>query len=99
MPEIRSLCIESSPSVRVAVSKSILPISKNVEPLFFSQRIYPLYKELATDKEDAVRKACAEQVALISEVAPNVHKEADLRELYYSFIKDKTSKLVRGTAY
>jgi hypothetical protein len=46
-----------------------------------------------------VRKACAEQVALLSEVAPNIHKEQDLRELYYSFIKDKTSKLVRGTAY
>lgn len=36
VPEIRSLCLESSPSVRVAVSKSLLPISKNVEPLFFS---------------------------------------------------------------
>jgi len=36
---------------------------------------------------------------MIAEVAPRVHREEDLRNLYYSFIKDKTSKLVRGTAY
>jgi hypothetical protein len=99
VPEIRSLCIESSPSVRIAVSKALLSISKIVKPIFFSQNIYPLYKELSSDREDSVRKACAEQVSGISEVAPNVHKETDLRELYYTFIKDKTSKLVRGTAY
>ena len=58
-----------------------------------------MYNDLTQDKEQAVRKTCADQVAEIAKVS-NVDKQAGkLSEVYYRFLKDPTSKLVRGTAF
>jgi hypothetical protein len=46
-----------------------------------------------------VRKTCAEVVAQIAEVSPLERKAKSLSELYYRFLKDPTSKIVRGTAF
>lgn len=99
VPEIKSLCLESTAPVKCAVSRSLLSISKIIEPQFFSQQIYPLYTQLSSDKDDTVRKVCADQIGSIAEVTPDLHKKQEMRDLYYAFIKDKTSKLVRGTAF
>jgi len=51
------------------------------------------------DKEERVRKTCADQVAEIAKVS-SVEKQAEkLSQVYYRFLKDPTSKLVRGTAF
>ncbi len=51
------------------------------------------------DKDERVRKACAEVVSEISEVSPVQVIGKDLETIYYRFLKDPTSKLVRGTAF
>ena len=51
------------------------------------------------DSEERVRKTCADQVAEIAKVA-SIEKQAEqLSQVYYRFLKDPTSKLVRGTAF
>ena len=99
VPEIKSLGMEESPKVRIEVARNLLNISKIVSYEFFQAKIFPLYNQLAMDPEEKVRKTCAENVADIANVSA-VDKQADqLSEVYYRFLKDKTSKLVRGTAF
>ena len=66
---------------------------------YFNSHIFPLYDKLASDKDEKVRKTCAEVVADIANVSPVERKARDLAELYYRFLKDPTSKIVRGTAF
>jgi len=99
VPEVKSLGLDEVTNVRIAVAKNLLNISKIVSFDFFHQRIFPLYNDLTLDKEQAVRKTCADQIAEIAKVS-NVDQQADkLSEVYYRFLKDPTSKLVRGTAF
>lgn len=99
VPEINSLGIDESVQVRIATAKNLLNVSKIVSFDFFHSKIFPLYGQLTLDKEQSVRKTCADQVAEIAKVS-QVDKQADkLSEVYYRFLKDPTSKLVRGTAF
>lgn len=99
VPEVNSLGIDEVSSVRIAVAKNLLNISKIVSFDFFHNKIFPLYNDLTLDKEERVRKTCADQVAEIAKVS-SVEKQADkLSQVYYRFLKDPTSKLVRGTAF
>lgn len=99
VPEVKSLGLDEVTNVRIAVAKNLLNISKIVSFDFFHQKIFPLYNDLTLDKEQAVRKTCADQIAEIAKVS-NVDKQADkLSEVYYRFLKDPSSKLVRGTAF
>lgn len=66
---------------------------------YFTDHIFPLYSKLAQDKDEKVRKTCAEVVAEIAAVSPLDRKAQDLSDLYYRFLKDPTSKIVRGTAF
>ena len=66
---------------------------------YFTAHIFPLYDKLAQDKDEKVRKTCAEVVAEISAVSPLDQKAKELFDLYYRFLKDPTSKIVRGTAF
>ena len=54
---------------------------------------------MTLDKEQAVRKTCADQVAEIAKVSQVDKQAGKLSEVYYRFLKDPTSKLVRGTAF
>lgn len=69
MPEINSLGIDESPQVRIAVAKNLLNVSKIVSFDFFHLKIFPLYSQLTLDKEQSVRKTCADQVAEIAKVS------------------------------
>ncbi len=51
------------------MAHTILGISKIVSLDFFSNAIFPLYDSLAQDRDDKVRKACAEVVHEIAEVS------------------------------
>lgn len=46
-----------------------------------------------------MRKTCAEVVAEIANVSPLDKKGQALSDIYYRFLKDPTSKIVRGTAF
>jgi len=46
-----------------------------------------------------VRKACADVVAQIAEVTPMDRDSQSLQRLYYRFLLDPSSKIVRGTAF
>lgn len=99
VPEVNSLGLDEVSKVRIEVARNLLNISKIVSFDFFQAKIFPLYNELTLDTEEKVRKTCAEQVAEIAKVS-SVDKQAkQLSEVYYRFLKDKTSKLVRGTAF
>jgi len=99
VPEIKSLGIDEQMRVRMEVAKNLLNISKIVSFDFFQLKIFPLYNELTLDPEERVRKTCAEMVAEIAKVS-SVDKQAQqLSEVYYRFLKDKNSRLVRGTAF
>lgn len=54
---------------------------------------------LTQDKDEKVRKTCAEVVADIAKVSPLDKKGRALGDIYYRFLKDPTSKIVRGTAF
>lgn len=69
VPEINSLGIDESVPVRIAVAKNLLNVSKIVSFDFFHQKIFPLYGSLTQDKEQSVRKTCADQVAEIAKVS------------------------------
>lgn len=45
-------------------------ISKIVSLNYFTDRIFPLYNELAQDKDEKVRKTCAEIVSEVANVSP-----------------------------
>ena len=98
-PEIRSLGIDESCSVRQTVAKNLLNISKIVSLEYFTNQIFPLYSSLTQDKDEKVRKTCAEVVADIAVVSPLDKKGQALSDIYYRFLKDPTSKIVRGTAF
>lgn len=85
--------------VRIAVAKNLLNVSKIVSFDYFQQKIFPLYNQLTQDPEHSVRKTCADQVAEIAKVSQVDKQAKDLSEVYYRFLKDPTSKLVRGTAF
>lgn len=99
VPEVKSLGLDEVSHVRIAVAKNLINISKIVSFDFFQRQIFPLYNQLTQDKEEKVRKTCADQVAEIAKVS-SVEKQAEqLSQVYYRFLKDPTSKLVRGTAF
>jgi len=98
-PEIRSLGSDDSAVVRMSVSRNLLGISRIVSVDFFTSSIFPLYSQLTNDKDERVRKACAEFVSDISEVSPVKEVGKQLEDIYFRFLKDPTSKLVRGTAF
>lgn len=56
--------------VRLAVVKNLLNISNNVSINYFENNIFPLYLQLSQDKEEKVRKTCADVVAEIAKVSP-----------------------------
>jgi len=58
-----------------------------------------MYTSLTKDVDEKVRKVCAEVVSDIAAVTPIKDKGQELSDIYYRFLKDPTSKLVRGTAY
>ena len=60
VPEINSLGMDENVQVRIAVSKNLLNISKIVSFDFFHMKIFPLYESLTFDKEQSVRKTCAD---------------------------------------
>jgi hypothetical protein len=76
-----------------------LNTSKIVSLDYFTSHIFPLYDRLSQDKDEKVRKTCAEVVAEIAAVSPLDKKGQALSDLYYRFLKDPTSKIVRGTAF
>ena len=65
----------------------------------FSAQLFPLYDQLTQDKEWKVRKACADVVAQIAQVTPMERDAQSLQRLYYRFLLDPSSKIVRGTAF
>lgn len=70
VPEIRSLGMDESGVVRQSVAKNLLNISKIISIDYFSAQIFPLYDRLTQDKDEKVRKTCAEVVADIANVSP-----------------------------
>jgi hypothetical protein len=71
VPEIRSLGQENeTASVRQAVARNLLNISKIVSLDYFSKSILPLYNNLSADKDEKVRKTCADIIAEIASVSP-----------------------------
>ena len=99
VPEIRSLGMDESSSVRQTVAKNLLNISKIVSLDYFTSYVFPLYSNLTQDKDEKVRKTCAEVVAEIANVSPLDKKGQALADIYFRFLKDPTSKIVRGTAF
>ena len=91
--------MDESSNVRITVVQNLLNVSKNVSIDCFSKQIFPLYQELTVDKEQKVRKTCADFVAEIAKVSPLQQKSAEMQELYFKFLQDPTSKIVRGTAF
>ena len=99
VPEVKSLAIEESVLVRQEVARSLLNVSKIVSIDFFTLHIFSLYDKLTQDKDEKVRKVCAEVVAQIAQVTPLEKKAKAISEIYFRFLKDPTSKIVRGTAF
>lgn len=99
IPEIKSLGMDEYVQVRIAVARNLINISKIVSFEFFQHQIFPLYNNLTLDSEEKVRKTCADQVAEIAKVARIEDQAEELSKVYYRFLKDPTSKLVRGTAF
>jgi hypothetical protein len=93
------LGLDEAGVVRQAVAKNLMNTSKIVSMEYFTNHIFPLYNKLAQDKDEKVRKTCAEVVSEIANVSPLDKKAKDLSDLYYRFLKDPTSKIVRGTAF
>lgn len=91
VPEIRSLGQDETPTVRQSVARHILTISKLVSPTYYTDRLFPLYNKLAQDKDEKVRKTCAEIVADIANLSPLDKKAQELQDLYFGFLKDATS--------
>lgn len=87
VPEFFSLGYDSKPLVRQAVARNLVNISKVVGIDCFNSKIFPLYKDLLTkDKEEKVRKTCADVVAEFAKVSPLDRTSTDLQNLYYGFL-------------
>jgi serine/threonine-protein phosphatase 4 regulatory subunit 1 len=98
--EICSLGYDPKPNVRQAVAKNLVSISKCVSTDCFQKTIFPLYKDTLTkDKEEKVRKQCADIVAELTSVSPIDKTATDIQILYHDFLMDPYSKIVRGTAF
>lgn len=91
--------IDESVIVRQTVAKNMINISKIVSIDYFTIQLFPLYDRLTLDSDERVRKACAEVVGEIAQVSPMDKKAQALCDIYYRFLKDPTSKIVRGTAF
>jgi hypothetical protein len=53
------------------VARNLVSISKCVSLDCFMRKLFPLYKDLLTkDKEEKVRKTCADVVAEFAQVSP-----------------------------
>lgn len=99
MNEFRALGLDEQTSVRCTLAQNLTNVSKNISTDVFSQQLFPLYDGLTQDKEWKVRKACADVVAQIAEVTPMDKDSQSLQRLYYRFLLDPSSKIVRGTAF
>jgi len=99
VPEIRSLGKDESALVRATVASKLPAIAKIVSSGYFSANVFPLYEELTSDKEEKVRKTCADVVGKVAEISPVSQVGKPLEGIFYRFLKDPTSKLVRGTAF
>jgi hypothetical protein len=100
--ELRGLgSIEEASNVKCTIVQNLHNISRNISLDVFTEKMFPLYDQLAQDKEWKVRKTCADVVAQIGEVAPLDRPETSqkLQVLYYRFLQDASSKIVRGTAF
>ena len=97
--EFRALGLDETTSVRCTLAQNLTNVSKNISTDVFSSMIFPLYDGLTQDKEWKVRKACADVVAQIAEVTPMDKNAQSLQHLYYRFLLDPSSKIVRGTAF
>jgi hypothetical protein len=97
--EVRSLSLDEAFMVRQTVVKNFLNASKVISVSCFISNLFPMYVSLTKDGEEKVRKACAEVVADVAAVTPITEKGQELADIYFRFLKDPTSKLVRGTAY
>ena len=51
------------------MARNLINISKIVSFDYFQNHIFPLYHMLTQDKEEKVRKTCADQVAEIARVS------------------------------
>ena len=91
--------LDEQTSVRCILAQNLTNVSKNISTDVFSQQLFPLYDGLTQDKEWKVRKACADVVAQIAEVTPMDRDASALQVLYYRFLLDPSSKIVRGTAF
>lgn len=58
-----------------------------------------MFERLTKDNDEKVRKGCAEVIAWLTAVTPLKEKGIVLQEIYYKFLKDPNSKVVRGSAY
>lgn len=84
--ELRSLGMDESSNVRITVVSNLLNASRNVSIQCFNKQIFPLYKELTTDKEQKVRKTCADLVADVAKVSPLQQNSAEMQDLYFKFL-------------
>ena len=92
VPEVRSLGMDPKGNVRQAVARVIVNISKQVSIDCFNRKIFPLYKDILTkDKEERVRKTCAEVVAEFTKVSPLDQTAQELQDLYVNFLQDTTT--------
>lgn len=97
--EFRALSMDEHPNVRCAIVKNLNNVSKQVSVDIFENLVFPLYDRLTQDKEQKVRKTCAEFVASIAEVSPLERLSPQLQKLYFRFLMDPKSRIVRGTAF
>ena len=68
--EFRAMGLDEQTSVRSTLAQNLTNVSKNISSEVFSQQLFPLYDQLTQDKEQKVRKACADVVSQIAEVTP-----------------------------
>jgi hypothetical protein len=69
--EICSLGYDQKANVRQTVARNLVNFSKCVGIECFNNKIFPLYKDILTkDKEEKVRKTCADVVAEFTKVSP-----------------------------
>lgn len=99
VPELRSLSIDEKIGVRYAVVKNFINASKVISVIAFCSSLFPMYERLTKDPDEKVRKACADVIAQVAKNSPLNDLGPALLETYYRFLKDATSKLVRGTAF
>lgn len=98
-PEIRSLSIDELATVRHAVTKNMTNLAKQVSLKHFNQQIYTMYDRLSKDSDEKTRKGCAEIISEIAKCSDLSISGSALQAQFYTFLKDPTSKIVRGTAY